>query len=354
MSLGSPAKPMRTRAATALAVLLASLAPGASALAQPPAGPAVVLVVGAPGAPEYGERFRTTASTWQRAAERAKAQVTTIGLDPPANGQPSDRQRVERALTTAAAGTADAGPLWLVLIGHGTFDGRAARFNLRGPDITDKDVAGWLRPLRRQLVFINGASSSAPYLRALAGPGRIVVTATKTGNETSAPRFGPWMAEAISDLRADLDRDGGVSLLEAFLHAAKRVEASFTEEGLLASEHALLEDDGDGVGTGAAHYRGLAPAEGKGHAADGARARLVTLIPAPQERALPEPLRRRRDELETQVLALREKRATLAESVYYARLEKMLYEIARLYQRADREQQPKLGSAPRSADPPTR
>ena len=25
-------------------------------------------------------------------------------------------------------------PFWLVLIGHGTFDGHEARFNLRGPD----------------------------------------------------------------------------------------------------------------------------------------------------------------------------------------------------------------------------
>ena len=31
--------------------------------------------------------------------------------------------------------------LWLVLIGHGTFDGKTARFGLRGPDVTPAEWA---------------------------------------------------------------------------------------------------------------------------------------------------------------------------------------------------------------------
>jgi hypothetical protein len=254
-------------------------------------------------------------------------------------------------------------PLWLVLIGHGTFDGRVARFNLRGTDVTEKDMATWLAPLRRPLIFVNTASASAPFLKALAGPDRVLVTATRSGNEVNAPRFGGWLAEALVDLRADLDRDGGVSLLEAFLHAAKRVEVSFTEESLLATEHALLDDNGDGIGTGSDSYRGLAPAPtaggadrgtdaGANVARDGARARLVTLIPPPPERALPEPLRRRRDQLEGEVLSLREKRAKLSDSAYYARLERILYEIARIYQRADRHPAAPAAS-PASRPPPS-
>jgi hypothetical protein len=322
-----------------LAVLLAAT-PSPTPAAPPPAAtaprPQLLLVLGAAGAPEYAERFGTAASHWQKAATRGGANITLVGRGD-AEKQ-SDREALKQAIGAAAA-VKDA-PLWLVLIGHGTYDGRVARFNLRGADVTEKDMATWLAPLRRPLIFVNTASASAPFLKALAGPDRVLVTATRSGNEVNAPRFGGWLAEALADLRADLDRDGGVSLLEAFLHAAKRVERSFTEESLLATEHALLDDNGDGVGTASDSYRGLVQTDtpdGTDVARDGARARLVNLIPPPPERALPEPLRRRRDQLEGQVLSLRERRAKLPESVYYARLERILYEIARLYQRADRQ-----------------
>lgn len=344
-----------------LGALSTGAGPATVTAGLPPARPHLVLVVGAAGAPEYNERFHTAARHWQKAAARGGASVTTIGLDDAGKGPGpspgktasnirSDRQALQQALATAAP--MQGGPLWLVLIGHGTFDGRLARFNLRGADATEKDLAAWLAPLRRPLVFINTASASAPFLRTLAGPDRVLITATRSGNEVNAPRFGTRLAEALTDLRADLDRDGGVSLLEAFLHASKRVETAYTEEGLLATEHALLEDNGDGVGTQSDAYRGLAPADASGQAArDGARARLVSLLPPPPERQLPEPLRRRRDQLEGEVLSLRERRATLPESTYYARLEKILYEIARLYQRADR-QRPAAATAPASSNSP--
>ena len=53
-------------------------------------------------------------------------------------------------------------PLWVVLIGHGTYDGRAAKFNLRGEDVSDAELAAWLEPCRRPLAVINCASASAP------------------------------------------------------------------------------------------------------------------------------------------------------------------------------------------------
>jgi hypothetical protein len=310
-----------------LAVLgAATLAP--PALADPTAAaPDLLLVVGAAGSPEYGARFREAAARWQRTAGRARASVRIIGQD---GGGPSDRQRLQ-----AAIGQLTAGPsaLWLVFIGHGTYDGRTARFNLRGPDVSAPDLAAWLKPVSRPLVFVNAASASAPFLRAITGPGRVVVTATKTGGEVSAPRFGGAFAEAIGDTRADLDRDGGVSVLEAFLHASKRVEATFAEEGLLASEHALLEDNGDGLGTSAAFFRGLTgnqPAAG-GQSTDGDRARQITLVAAPPDLALTPALRRRRDQLEAELFALREQRAKLPEATYFARLERLLLPLARIY-----------------------
>lgn len=319
-------------------------APAASAASEPPT---VLLVLGAVGAPAYAARFRETVAHWQKAAARARAVIEIIGNDNDVRGPGSgagaaagktatDKSRLQRALRDASAAPASGGALWLVLIGHGTHDGRQARFNLRGPDLAATELAAWCKSVRRPLVLINGASASAPFLPALTGPQRIVVTATKSGSETSAPRFGGFFAEAIADARADLDRDGGTSVLEAFLHASKRVEASFNEEGLLASEHALLEDNGDGLGTSPGFFRGLvaSPTSAADVARDGSRARQVTLVPAPLEQALPPALRRRRDQLELAVGDLREQRPKLADAVYYARLEQLLLQLARLYRQA--------------------
>ncbi|HEY0710240.1 MAG TPA: hypothetical protein VGG33_25740, partial [Polyangia bacterium] len=212
-----------------------------------------------------------------------------------------------------------------------------ARFNLRGADVSAPELRSWCEPIRRRLVFINGAAASGPFLPALTGPERIVITATKSGTETSAPRFGRFFAEAVADPRADLDRDGGTSVLEAFLHASKRVEASYAEQGLLPTEHPLLEDNGDGLGTSPDFFRGLVAATPAtaDKPRDGARAGQTTLVPTPAERALPPALRRRRDELEVALLALRDQRSKLPESAYFARLERLLLQLARIYQQAD-------------------
>jgi hypothetical protein len=317
-------------AALLLAAGLALPAAARAATGGAAVSPELLLVVGAPGAPEYASRFQEAATRWQRTGQRAGARIQVIGLASP--GTTPDRQRLQAALSGSAA-PAGAAPLWLVFIGHGSYDGRTARFNLRGPDVAAPELAAWLKPVTRPLVFVNGASASAPFLRALTGPGRVIVTATKTGGEVSAPRFGAAFAEAIGDLRADLDRDGGVSVLEAFLQASKRVEASFAEEGLLASEHALLEDNGDGLGTAASFFRGLTASQqaAGGAARDGDRARQITLVPAPPDLALPPALRRRRDELEAAIFALREQRPQLPEATYFARLERLLLPLARLY-----------------------
>jgi hypothetical protein len=322
--------------ATATAALGALVCLGLSGAARAAEAPAVVLVVGAEGSADYAPRFRATAVSWQKAAGRAGASVTTIGLD---SGGASDRQRLQEAIARQGAG---ADPLWIVLIGHGTYDGRNARFNLRGPDLSPDDLAAWVKPVKRPLVIINGASASAPFLKPLTAPDRVIITATRSGNEKNATRFGGFLAEAVADSGADLDQDGGISLLEAFLFAAKRVEASYKEEGLLATEHPLLEDNGDGRGTPAAFFRGLAPSKRARDDAepDGRRANQIALLAAPPERALAPAVRRRRDELELQVFKLRDARlrepGKMSIEAYHARLEPLLLELARIYQRYTR------------------
>jgi hypothetical protein len=312
------------------AVLLLAVAFALPARAAEP--PTVLVVVGAPGTKEYGTRFTGWADRWKALAGKAGARAVTLGLDGP--GATPDRQRLSDALAREARGTS---ALWLVLIGHGTFDGRAAKLNLRGPDVTAEELAGWLRPLRRPVVIIDATSASGPFVKALSAPGRVVITATRSGQEQNATRLGGLVVDALADPEADLDKDGETSLLEAFLVSSKRVEGAFSEAGLLPTEHALLDDNGDGLGTTASLYQGLRPAPAAEGAPtpDGRRAHQVHLLPSEPEKAMPEDLRRRRDQLELEVLKLRDARAKLGDEEYYRKVEPLLLDLARVYRKAE-------------------
>ena len=297
---------------------------------QPADRPCVIVVVGAPGAPEFEARFRAWADLWLAAAAKGSAETVRIGSE--ASG-PSDRDRLRAVLQERSAAGRE--PLWVVLIGHGTSDGRAAKFNLRGPDVSDAELAGWLAAVKRPLVVINCASGSGPFLNRLSGADRVIVTATRSGSELNFARFGEHLAGAIADPRADLDKDGQVSLLEAFLTACGRVAESYRARAELATEHALLDDNGDRLGTPAEFFRGVRAVRraANGSAPDGTRAHQLHLVPSDRERALPPAVRQRRDELERSVAALRETKDKLPEDDYYARLEPLMVELAKVYQR---------------------
>jgi len=144
----------------------------------------VLIVVGAPGTAEYEEPFAQSGGRWKLAAEKAGAKCLRIGDR--ASDDPTDRERLQTLLAEEPTESTEA--LWLVLIGHGTFDGQTAKFNLRGPDVAASELAEWLAPFQRPLAVVNGASASAPFINRLSAPGRVVVTATKSGYEHNYAR----------------------------------------------------------------------------------------------------------------------------------------------------------------------
>jgi hypothetical protein len=298
--------------------------------AEMPEPPTIVVVVGAPGASKYEQEFCQWAGRWQHGAEQAGAPCFLMGASV-TTGQP-DRQQLETLL--ADLPKKSLAPLWLVLIGHGTFDGRSAKFNMRGPDVTAAELAEWLKPYERTVAVINCASSSGPFINRLSGPNRVVVTATKSGYELNYARFGDYMSAAICDPAADLDKDGQTSLLEAFLSASARVAEFYEQEARLATETAILDDNGDGLGTPAAWFRGIRVTQRArdGASADGSRAHQLHLIPSQRERNMPAEVRARRDELELAIAKLRDSKAEgVQEDEYYRKLEPLLVELARLY-----------------------
>lgn len=309
---------------------LSPLCPSIQAAPSDP--PTILLVVGAPGESGYATNHLNQVTQWRAHAAKAGAPVLTVGTEPPKDpaAAPDDALQLQNHLQQAAGGDA---PLWVVWIGHGTFDGKEAWFNLRGPDVSAAQVAAWLKPLQRPLVLINTASASGPFLPALSGTHRIVITATRSGSEQNATRFGSAFVEALGTPAADLDVDEQVSLLEAFLFAVRSVADSYRSEGRLVTEHALLDDTGDGQGTPANWYRGLQPVQKpkNGRAIDGSKAHQVTLVPSPFEASLSPEFRARRATIESRIAELRNRKTSLSPADYDRDLEALLLELAILY-----------------------
>ena len=311
-----------------MAALLLFLA-GCSGFAEEKSS--LIIVAGAGGEAEYSEAFSQWADKWKQAGEAAGAATRVIGLDDKA-AESLEQLRVALRDEPKDGAT----ELWVVLLGHGNSEAKDAKFNLTGDDLAASEFASLLTPFHRPLVLINCFSSSGAFLAPLSAPGRIIVTATRSGSERNYSRFGKYLADAMNDTSADLDQDGQTSVLEAWLTAAQRTAAFYKDEGRIATEHSLLDDNGDGKGTPADFFRGVRVVKKAkdGTPPDGLRAHQVHLQRNSEERALSAETRAERDALELELGKLRESKAAKPEDAYYRELEALLLKIARLYERA--------------------
>jgi len=291
----------------------------------------VFVLVGALGEADLGRQFTEAAAKLEQVAATAQAKLVTIGWQ---SAETNDLARFKAALE--AEPKSGPGELWFVLLGHGTFDNKEAKFNLRGPDLGAAEFSEWLKPFQRPVAIVNCASASGPFVNKLSAAGRVVVTATRSGQEVNYTRLGGYFAAAIGSPEADLDKDGQTSLLEAYLFAASRVAEFYETEGRLATEHPLLDDNGDGLGTPPDWFRGVrAVKKAKdGATVDGLRAHQFVLVRSEQELKLPPGARAKRDELELAIGKLRERKTELPEPEYFAKLEPLLLDLAKLYQSA--------------------
>ena len=218
--------------------------------------------------------------------------------------------------------------LYVLLIGHGSFRSEQSRFNLPGPDLTAEDFDSMLQPFsEQQIVFVNASSASGNFLPVLAAGNRIVVTATKSGYERNESQFGKYFVEAYAGDGADTDKNGRISVLEAFTHARVRVDGYYNEENILKTEHAVLDDNGDGEG---AHE----PGENEGDVASTVYllgdAALAEGFSEAEIAGDPELARLvdKKLELEGRVEALRLQKDSMPEDLYLTELESLLIELA--------------------------
>jgi hypothetical protein len=294
--------------------------------------PAIILVIGAPGTEAYGKQFQAWATQWEKAAVKGGATIRAIGewkrQEPSGPTKTKLRQIIENQPRKSPH------PLWIVLIGHGTYDGKTARFNLAGPDLSADELDAWLKDFKRPLAILNCAAASAPFLPALSNPNRVVLTATRSGFEANFCRLGAYLPNALLDPAADLDKDQQVSLLEAFLTAAHRTAEFYKNEGRLATEHALIDDNADTRGTPADWFRGIRVTKETedGTLPDGLRAHQLHLILNEAEQKLPANIRAQRNTLELKIAQLRTQKKLLGEEEYFQKLEPLLLQLAKLYE----------------------
>lgn len=248
------------------------------------------------------------------------------------SAEAATRAKMTETLAEAAKSAKADDAFVLMLIGHGTFDGAEYKFNLRGPDIGGIELAALLDriPAGRQLV-VNMTSSSGGCVSALQRPNRVVITATKTGTEKNATVFARYWVEALRDPGADQDKNESISALEAYLYADKKTAGFYETQKRIATEHAVIEDTGQGAGV-------RAPTTDNGQGQVASRFPLLRIGSA--QRAASDPAKRqilaRKEEVEQQIDKLKYEKAAMPTEVYRKQISALLLELARLQQELDK------------------
>jgi hypothetical protein len=288
-----------------------------------------LIVTGASGGPEYAQKYdewRSSLATILRVRFGYPDDHVLVLAE---NGVPgikqANRDNVRGAFAALRQRVSKDDVLLVVLIGHGTAaegpDGSEAKFNLVGPDLSATEWADLVRPIAGRVVFVDTASGSSPFLRKVAARGRIVVTSADSTSQQYETIFPEFFIEAFTAGAADADKDGRVSIWEAFNYASARVREWYQKQGRLQTERPLLDDTGAGVGR-----------EAQSPGSDG-RVAQFTYLDRDQPRSVPADgelaaLLKRRAQLQSDIDQLRARKPEIPPDRYDAQMEQLLLELA--------------------------
>jgi hypothetical protein len=287
-----------------------------------------VVITGVSGDVKYAQRYEQWRTRLVTALVEthhfSRDHIEVLGERPAPGVGLASRDEVGRTLGRLRQRLREDDLLMVVLIGHGSYDGATAKFNLVGPDL---DVGEWdqlLRGMPGRLVFADTASCSLLFLQRLAAKNRVLISATDQAAETYETVFPEYFVKALEDPdETDADKDGRLSIWEVFAAASRGVQRWYEQRGQIATEHSLLDELGDGVGKDAAQpgidtrvaetiyldpdLAALAPADANGNA-----------------------LEHRRTELLAEISRLRAQKPAMSADDYATNLETLLVELARL------------------------
>jgi hypothetical protein len=307
-----------------LPLLVLLLAPGAAAAETRFA----LIVSGASGGEKYAEQMKQ----WRAALQSAlvdrhgfdASSVRVLTDESVQGGTTGSAVNVKAAFTELRKVVSKDDLLLVVLLGHGTFDGDVAKFNLVGPDLTATDWGQMLAGIPSRLVVVNTTEASFPFLEALKAKGRVVITATNSAAQKYATVFPDYFVKALGEASTDLDKNGRTSVLEIFDATSQAVKQHYEQRGQLSTERALLDDNGDGAGQ-----------EQGSEGPDGGFARLWNLDAEPAAVANnPElaALVKQQRTLEAQAEELKLKKGEMPPEEFQAAYEKLMLDLARVSQ----------------------
>jgi hypothetical protein len=293
-----------------------------------------LIVSGANGEASYAEQY----GQWRQACSLAL--MEKLGFEDGhifslyEGGDPehaSTAAGVRRALEQVRSQMRADDVLLVLLIGHGSFDGAEAKFNLVGPDLSSAEWAGLLKPILGRIVVVDSTAASFPFLERLSGQRRVVITATDSAMQRFDTIFPEYFIKSLTDPGADIDKNGRVSIWEAFTAASMGVRRYYTQRGQLSTERALLDDDGDGVGREAG-------GEGKDGSASSRLyldADVVGALPTDEELLA---LLQKRAALQIDLDDLKQRRQLMTADEYQVEFERVMIDLARVSRDIRRKQ----------------
>ena len=303
--------------------ILAALA--APCAAQTEGARFAVIVQGASGDPDYAGLHRSwvdaLSALMQKRLGLDAAHVIVLAEQPKPGELKGSAEDVRTTFTRLAKDAKPDDLVFVMLIGHGSGDGAAAKFNLIGPDLTVDEWKALLAPITARMVIVNSTGSSFPFLAGLAAKNRIVITATNSYAQKYDTVFADAFIKAMTATDADADKNGRISVLEAFNYASRLVAQHYEQTGHLSTEHAVYDDLGDGKPHDATSTTGDA----------GVIAGLTYLdviaAPTSSDPEVQQLLTRQRSLIE-QVDALRRRRPSMSSDDFDREFEKLIVDLA--------------------------
>jgi hypothetical protein len=299
---------MRQCSRSMLGMLAVALAAAAAPLPLAAQKTHVLVVAGLSGDPAFKARFNGAVAAVRTAAKQrwnvSDSSLVVLTEDSTTFNGRSTRENIGKAFVTLSRRVQPGDVLFVLLLGHGSGEGAGSKVNLPGPDAAATEYASWLAPFaRQQVVFVNAATGSGDFVPVLAAKGRVVVTATRSAVEKNDAEFLQHFTRALTTDDADANKDGRLSVLEAFRFARTEVAKSYEASNRMLTEHAVLSDS---VAAARVSFGGSAAA------ADPKVAALIA----------------ERQELESKVAALRGRKASMDAAAYEAELERLLLAVA--------------------------
>jgi hypothetical protein len=285
-----------------------------------------VIVSGASGGEKYAEQM----AGWRNDLRAAlvdryqfKPEFVKIFVDEAAtSGEKGSAENVRKYFAEIKKTATRDDFVFVVMLGHGTYDGDVAKFNLVGPDMTAKDWTDMLTGIQGRVTLVNTTEASFPFLETLTSKGRVVITATDSAAQKYATVFPEYFIKAMKEASTDLDKNGRTSVFEVFQAASAAVKQHYEQRGQLTTERALIDDNGDGKGR-------EATADGP----DGGIARIayldseVAAVSANPELAA---LISRRRGLEQKAEEHKELKGVMPDAEWNAQFEKLMLELAQV------------------------